>query len=156
MKTSSVRPNDYIEFFAELPLLGPLSACPGGDFSSEHSSDAACGYPLLMQIFKPDPTALESWQPLQPTDMTKATAPDAARLPLCCLGMPCSRRTETAAPLASDQGAARRVRIAYPNHSVAAPPPSVARRWPEASIYSPARCKISSSTRLSSRNTRSA
>ena len=41
MKASPVRPNDYIEFFAEIDLLGGLSTCPGGDCSSSHSSDEA-------------------------------------------------------------------------------------------------------------------
>jgi len=62
MKTSPVRPDDFLEFFAELPLLGALSACPGGDCSSEHSSDTAAGHPLLVQVFKPDPKALAGWQ----------------------------------------------------------------------------------------------
>ena len=31
MKASPVRPGDYMEFFAEIDLLGALSACPGGD-----------------------------------------------------------------------------------------------------------------------------
>ena len=31
MKASPVRPGDFIEFFAEIDLLGALSACPGGD-----------------------------------------------------------------------------------------------------------------------------
>ncbi|MEZ5685176.1 MAG: DUF1989 domain-containing protein, partial [Paracoccaceae bacterium] len=31
MKASPVRPGDYLEFFAEIDLLGVLSACPGGD-----------------------------------------------------------------------------------------------------------------------------
>lgn len=30
MKASPVRPGDYLEFFAEIDLLGDLSACPGG------------------------------------------------------------------------------------------------------------------------------
>ena len=30
MKASPVRPGDYLEFFAEIDLLGALSACPGG------------------------------------------------------------------------------------------------------------------------------
>ena len=34
MKASPVRPGDFIEFFAEINLLGALSACPGGDCSS--------------------------------------------------------------------------------------------------------------------------
>jgi uncharacterized protein len=53
MKASPVRPGDYIEFFAEIDLLGALSACPGGDCSDEHSSDAAACHPLLVQVFAP-------------------------------------------------------------------------------------------------------
>ncbi len=63
MKASPVRPGDYIEFFAEIPLLGALSACPGGDCAAEHSSDTAACYPLLVQVFKPDPASLGNWQP---------------------------------------------------------------------------------------------
>ncbi len=66
MKSSPVRPGDYLEFFAEIPLLGALSACPGGDCSSEHSSDVAKCHPLLVQVFKPKSGALEGWQPPQP------------------------------------------------------------------------------------------
>ena len=44
---------DYIEFFAEIDLLGALSACPGGDTSSGHSDDTAKCYPLLVQVFEP-------------------------------------------------------------------------------------------------------
>ena len=54
MKASPVRPGDYLEFYAEIDLLGALSACPGGDCSAEHSSDAAACYPLLVEIFAPD------------------------------------------------------------------------------------------------------
>ena len=53
MKASPVRPGDFLEFFAEIDLLGALSACPGGDCSAEHSSDAAACYPLLVQVFRP-------------------------------------------------------------------------------------------------------
>jgi len=53
MKASPVRPGDYLEFFAEIDLIGGLSACPGGDCSSEHSSDAAACYPLLVEVFNP-------------------------------------------------------------------------------------------------------
>lgn len=53
MKASPVRPGDFIEFFAEIDLLGALSACPGGDCSSEHSSDQALCYPLLVEVFRP-------------------------------------------------------------------------------------------------------
>lgn len=53
MKQSPVRPGDYLEFFAEIDLIGCMSACPGGDCSSEHSSDAAACYPLVVEIYKP-------------------------------------------------------------------------------------------------------
>lgn len=53
MKASPVRPGDYLEFFAEIDLLGGLSACPGGDCSSEHSSDQASCHPLLVEVFRP-------------------------------------------------------------------------------------------------------
>lgn len=53
MKASPVRPGDHLEFFAEIDLLGCLSACPGGDCSSEHSSDAARCYPLMVDVLKP-------------------------------------------------------------------------------------------------------
>lgn len=54
MKKSPVRVGDYIEFCAEIPLLGALSACPGGDCGSEHSSDATPCYPLLVEVFASD------------------------------------------------------------------------------------------------------
>jgi len=54
MKASSVRPGDYLKFFAEIDLLGALSACPGGDCSSEHSSDQAACHPLLVEVFRPN------------------------------------------------------------------------------------------------------
>ncbi|MGC1496868.1 MAG: DUF1989 domain-containing protein [Sulfitobacter sp.] len=62
MKASPVRPGDYIEFFAEIDLLGALSACPGGDCSAEHSSDTAACYPLLIEVFAPASDALDGWQ----------------------------------------------------------------------------------------------
>ena len=62
MKASPVRPGDYLEFFAEIDLLGALSACPGGDCSSEHSSDAAACHPLLVEVFAPADGALTGWQ----------------------------------------------------------------------------------------------
>ncbi|MCY4180759.1 MAG: DUF1989 domain-containing protein [Litoreibacter sp.] len=61
MKASPVRPGDFIEFFAEIDLLGVLSACPGGDCSSTHSSDAAACYPLLVETFAPADGALDGW-----------------------------------------------------------------------------------------------
>ena len=62
MKASPVRPGDYIEFFAEIDLLGALSACPGGDCSSEHSSDTAACHPMLIEVFAPKEGALGDWQ----------------------------------------------------------------------------------------------
>jgi uncharacterized protein len=53
MKASPVRPGDYLEFFAEIDLLGALSACPGGDCSAEHSSDVAVCHPLLVEVYRP-------------------------------------------------------------------------------------------------------
>ena len=67
MKASPVRPGDYIEFFAEIDLLGALSACPGGDCSSTHSSDAAACYPLMVEIFAPADGALAGWQSPPPS-----------------------------------------------------------------------------------------
>ncbi|WP_372613894.1 urea carboxylase-associated family protein [Aquicoccus sp.] len=61
MKASPVRPGDHLDFFAEIDLLGALSACPGGDCSSEHSSDAAACHPLLVEVFAPQPGALDGW-----------------------------------------------------------------------------------------------
>lgn len=63
MKASPVRPGDYLEFFAEIALLGGLSACPGGDCSAEHSSDEAACYPLLVEVFAPKPGTLDGWEP---------------------------------------------------------------------------------------------
>ena len=51
MKSSPVRPGDYLEFFAETDLLGILSTCPGGDCGSEHSSDKVKCYPLKVSIW---------------------------------------------------------------------------------------------------------
>ncbi|MEQ9160670.1 MAG: DUF1989 domain-containing protein [Roseovarius sp.] len=62
MKASPVRPGDYLEFFAEIDLLGALSACPGGDCSAEHSSDTAACHPLLVEVFAPEAGALEGWE----------------------------------------------------------------------------------------------
>ena len=51
MKASPARARDYLEFRAEIDLLGILSACPGGDCSSSHSSDMAECYPLKVTIY---------------------------------------------------------------------------------------------------------
>jgi len=63
MKASPVRPGDYIEFFAEIDLLAVLSACPGGDCSSEHSSDTAQCFPLQMDVYQPE--KVDGWTPPQ-------------------------------------------------------------------------------------------
>jgi uncharacterized protein YcgI (DUF1989 family) len=67
MKASPVRPGDFIEFFAEIDLLGALSACPGGDCSAQHSSDTAACYPLKVEFYRPDPRALAGWSPPKPS-----------------------------------------------------------------------------------------
>ncbi|MBY5973866.1 DUF1989 domain-containing protein [Ferrimonas balearica] len=62
MKASPVRPGDQLTFFSEIDLLGALSACPGGDCSTEHSSDAARCYPLEIDILAPAAGALQGWE----------------------------------------------------------------------------------------------
>jgi uncharacterized protein YcgI (DUF1989 family) len=61
MKATPVRPGDYLEFFAEIDLLGALSACPGGACDSEHSSDTAQCHPLLVELYRPVNDALAVW-----------------------------------------------------------------------------------------------
>jgi uncharacterized protein YcgI (DUF1989 family) len=61
MKASPARPGDFIEFFAEIDLLGALSACPGGDCSASHSDDVAKCYPLKVEVYRPKADALTSW-----------------------------------------------------------------------------------------------
>jgi uncharacterized protein len=62
MKASPVRPGDFIEFFAEIDLLAVLATCPGGDCSAEHSSDLAPCYPLMVEVYRPDPAFVTRWQ----------------------------------------------------------------------------------------------
>lgn len=62
MKASPVRPGDYLEFFAEIDLLVGLSACPGGDCSSGHSSDTATCYPLQIEVWDPGIEARKTHQ----------------------------------------------------------------------------------------------
>lgn len=54
MKASPVRKGDYLEFFAEIDLLGILSSCPGGDCGSSHSSYKSSCYPLKVSIWSSD------------------------------------------------------------------------------------------------------
>lgn len=63
MKASPVRPGDFIEFFAEIELLGALSACPGGDCGASHSSDEAVCFPLKVEVFRPSDAVLAAWKP---------------------------------------------------------------------------------------------
>ena len=59
MKASPVRPGDYIEFFAEIDVLGVLSVCTGGDCSKEHSSDKAACYPLKISVLQSSSRVLD-------------------------------------------------------------------------------------------------
>ena len=63
IKASPVRTGDHLELFAEIDLLGGLSACPGGDCSSTHSSDTAVCAPLQVDIYRPAEGTLKDWQP---------------------------------------------------------------------------------------------
>jgi len=72
MKASPVRPGDFIEFFAEIDLLGALSTCPGGDCSAEHSSDTAVCFPLKVEIYHADPKILAGWAPPNPSAYSRS------------------------------------------------------------------------------------
>jgi uncharacterized protein len=62
MKASPARPGDFIEFFAEVGLLGALSACPGGNCGASHSDDVAQCWPLRVEVYRPAPGSLPpSW-----------------------------------------------------------------------------------------------
>ena len=67
MKASPVRPGDTLELFAEIDLLGALSACPGGDCGAEHSSEAAACFPLKVEILAPHPDDLAGWSSPAPS-----------------------------------------------------------------------------------------
>jgi uncharacterized protein len=73
MKASPVRPGDFIEFFAEIDLLGALSACPGGDCGATHSSDQATCHPLHVEVLRPAAGSLAGWQ--SPRPMAERVAP---------------------------------------------------------------------------------
>lgn len=70
MKASPVRPGDQITFFANIDLLGVLSACPGGDCGGEHSSDVAACHPLLVEVFEGTPPTEWSEPSLNAYDRT--------------------------------------------------------------------------------------
>jgi uncharacterized protein YcgI (DUF1989 family) len=71
MKASPVRPGDFIEFFAEVDLLGALSTCPGGNCGSSHSDDSTACYPLLVEIYKPNESTLSGWQSPKPSGYSR-------------------------------------------------------------------------------------
>ena len=66
MKASPVRPGDFIEFFAEIDLLGALSACPGGDCGASHSDDFAQCHPLKVEVYRPEDRVLTGWRSPSP------------------------------------------------------------------------------------------
>ena len=72
MKASPVRPGDYLEFFAEIDLLGALSACPGGDCGSEHSSDVAKCHPLKVSIWNVHEKYLEDFKSSNISDYNRS------------------------------------------------------------------------------------
>lgn len=71
MKASPVRKGDYLEMFAEIDLLGGLSACPGGDCSAEHTSDVAQCHPLGVEIYKPADGTLKGWHSPEPNTYSR-------------------------------------------------------------------------------------
>lgn len=77
MKASPVRPGDFIEFFAEIDLIGALSACPGGDCSATHSSDTAACFPLKVEIFRTEPDLLAGWVSPEPSAYPRTHGVDA-------------------------------------------------------------------------------
>lgn len=81
MEASPATKDDYLEFFAEQPLLMALSTCPGGDLSTwgwgeggageegEKRSMKDCCRPLKVEVFKIlDEALLESWKPPKVAD----------------------------------------------------------------------------------------
>lgn len=75
METCPAKSGDYIEFFAEQPLLMALSTCPGGDLSTwdwgeggegtegEKKSMLDCCRPLKVEVFRlADEAMLSGWR----------------------------------------------------------------------------------------------
>ena len=62
-KASPVRSGDFLEFFAEIDLLGALSACPGGDCAIREAGEEWSCYPLRVEIYRPKKEALLGWTP---------------------------------------------------------------------------------------------
>lgn len=72
MKASPVRPGDFIEFFAEIDLLGAVSACPAGDCSASiREADAGC-HPLKVEILRPSIGALLGWRSPLPSAYSRS------------------------------------------------------------------------------------
>ena len=71
MKASPVRPGDFIEFFAEIDLLGALSACPGGDCGANRYDEFAQCFPLKVEIYRPRDGALAGWRPPSPNSYSR-------------------------------------------------------------------------------------
>ena len=79
MEPSPAKKGDYLEMFAEQPLLMALSTCPGGDLSSwgwgeggagegeEKKSMLECCRPLKVEVYSlEDKKLLEGWTQPQP------------------------------------------------------------------------------------------
>jgi len=79
MEPSPAKKGDYLEFFAEQPLLMALSTCPGGDLSTwgwgeggagedgEKKSMLDCCRPLKVEVFRIlDDAVLKGWTEPQP------------------------------------------------------------------------------------------
>jgi len=62
-KASPVRAGDFLEFFAEIDLLGALSACPEGDCAMREPGEGWSCYPLRIEIHRPKKEALKGWTP---------------------------------------------------------------------------------------------
>jgi uncharacterized protein YcgI (DUF1989 family) len=65
-KASPVRPGDFLELFAEIDLLGALSACPAGDCGVRAPGEATPCFPLRVEIWRPAAGALAGWSPPAP------------------------------------------------------------------------------------------
>ena len=92
MEACPAKKDDYIEFFAEQPLLMALSTCPGGDLSTwgwgegGEGEDGAkktmldCCRPLKVEVFKlDDETVLAGWKRPQPPKYRGAHGMDVPR-----------------------------------------------------------------------------
>jgi uncharacterized protein len=62
-KASPVRPGDFLEFFAEIDVLGALSACPAGDCAVREPGEEWTCYSLRVEIYRPRADALAGWAP---------------------------------------------------------------------------------------------